>query len=69
MVKSNQIKSFQMNREVVLIKKRKNLGIIPNLVFFFFGWGLRVIYNSDIFEKLSPPWGFKIPKLKLGHFF
>ena len=34
----------------------------------FFGWGLRlilflrIIYNSNIYEKVRlPPWGFKIP--------
>ena len=40
----------------IYIKK----GQIQCFNFSFFGWGLRVTYNSDIFEKLrSPPWGFK----------
>ena len=26
--------------------------------FSFLGWGLKVTYNSDIFEKLRPPHGF-----------
>ena len=36
----------------------------------FLGWGLKVTYYSDIFEKLrpSPPWVFKIPKWKSGLF-
>ena len=42
---------------------RAKLGVL----FFFFRWGLRVIYNSDIFEELGPsPWAPNIPKLKLG---
>ena len=31
----------------------------------YFGWCLRAIINPDIFEKLTPTWVFKIPKLKL----
>ena len=34
------------------------------IVFNFFFEGVRVTYNSDIFEKLRPPtWGFKCPNL------
>ena len=36
----------------------------------FLGWGLKVTYNSDIFEKLRPPpWIFKCPNLNFRHFF
>ena len=31
---------------------------IESFSFSFFGWGLRVTHNSDIFEKLRPPMGF-----------
>ena len=33
--------------------------------FSFLGWGLRVTYNWDIFEKFRPPWVWKILNLKL----
>ena len=37
--------------------------------FSFLGWGLRVTYNWDIFEKLRPPPSFfKCPNLNLRHF-
>ena len=35
----------------IYIKK----GQIKCFNFSFLGWGLKVIYNSDIFEKLRPP--------------
>ena len=28
--------------------------------FSFLGWGQKVTYNSDIFEKLRPPMGFQM---------
>ena len=37
------------------------------LLFFFLVWVLRVIHNSDIFEKLRPPWGFKSLNLNFRH--
>ena len=33
-------------------------GQIKCFNFSFLGWGLKVTYNSDIFEKLRPPHGF-----------
>ena len=38
--------------------------------YYFSGWGLRVMYHSEFFLKIDtpPPWVFKIPKLKYGHF-
>ena len=35
----------------------------------FLGWGLKVTYNSDIFEKLRPPpWVFKCPNFNFRLF-
>ena len=40
-----------------------------SILFSFLGWGLRVIYYSDIFENSRPPpWVLKILKLKLWIF-
>ena len=37
--------------------------------FSFLGWGLNIIYNSDIFEKFRPPLSvFKCPNLNFRHF-
>ena len=38
--------------------------------FSFLGWGLKVTYNSDIFEKLRapPPWVFKCLNLNFRRF-
>ena len=38
-----------------------------SVIFFFFGMGLRVIYNSDFLNNKDPPWVSKIPKLKKIH--
>ena len=43
-------------------------GILSVFIFIFLGGGLRVIYNSGIFENRDPPWGLKVLKLKLGTF-
>ena len=38
-------------------------------IFPFLGWGLKVTYNSDFFEKLRPPpWVFKCPNLNFRLF-
>ena len=29
---------------------------------------MRIIYNSDIFEKSRPPLGFKISEIEIGNF-
>ena len=31
---------------------------------FFLGWGLKVTYNLDIFEKLRPPMGFQMSEFE-----
>ena len=44
-------------------------GQIKCFNFSFLGWGLKVTYNSDFFEKLRPPPSvFKCPNLNLRHF-
>ena len=44
-------------------------GQIKCFNFSFLGWGLKVTYNSDFFEKLrSPPWVFKCPNLNFRLF-
>ena len=44
-------------------------GQIKCFNFSFLGWGLKVTYNLDIFEKLRPPpWGFKCPNLNFRLF-
>ena len=44
-------------------------GQIKCFIISFLGWGLKVTYNSDIFEKLRPPpWVFKCPNLNFSHF-
>ena len=37
--------------------------------FFFLGWDVRVIYNSDISAKLRPPMTLKNSKIEIGIFF
>ena len=40
-------------------------GQIKCFNFSFLGWGLKVTYNSDIFEKLRPPpMGFQMSEFK-----
>ena len=44
-------------------------GQIKCFNFSFLGWGLKVTYNSDFFEKLRPPpWVFKCPNLNFRLF-
>ena len=44
-------------------------GQIKSFNFSFLGWGLKVTYNSDFFEKLRPPpWVFKCPNLNFRLF-
>ena len=39
-------------------------GQIKCFNFSFLGWGLKVTYNSDIFEKLRPPMGFQMSEFE-----
>ena len=45
----------------------------PNKVYgvwsFLVGWGLRGLGIQTFLKNQDPPWGFKIPKLKLGFLF
>ena len=44
------------------------MGILSDL-FFFFGWGLRVIIIQTFLKNWDPPWGFKCLNLNFRHFF
>ena len=44
-------------------------GQIKCFNFSFLGWGLKVTYNSDIFEKLRPPHGFSNVRIWISDFF
>ena len=39
-------------------------GQIKCFNFSFLGWGLKVTYNLDIFEKLRPPHGYKMSEFE-----
>ena len=43
-------------------------GPIKTISFSFLGWGLRVTYNSDIFEKLRSPMGFQMSEFEFPTF-
>ena len=43
-------------------------GQIKCFNFSFLGWGLRVTYNSDFFEKLRPPMGFQMSEFEFQTF-
>ena len=48
----------------------KSLGITLKMAnsviyFNFSGWGLRMIYKSDFFEKSIPPMGFKDSQIEI----
>ena len=42
-------------------------GQIKCFIFSFLGWGLKVTYNLDIFEKFRPPHGVSMSELKVTH--
>ena len=44
-------------------------GKLSTLFFSFLGWGLRVTYNSDIFENLRPPHRFSNVRIWISDIF
>ena len=43
-------------------------GQMKCFIFSLLGWGLKVTYNLDFFEKLRPPpWVFKCPNMNFRH--
>ena len=48
--------------------KIKRIYIGKGQVKCFLGWGLKVTYNSDIFEKLRPPMRFQMYKFEFQTF-
>ena len=62
------IQTFLYLRKGILRRMYIKIGLVKSFYLYFFGWGLRVIYHSDIFENLDHPLGFQKSQIEIGTF-